>query len=162
MIVHHEIEIFKAHFPVVTVGIFDGVHRGHLYILDRLKKIANSSGGETVIVTLWPHPRMVLAQEDVNVRMLTTQSEKIRILEDYGIQHLVILPFTHEVSRLSGCEFIEKVLIGALGMGKLVMGYNHRFGRDREGDFPALKTCADKFGFQLLRDKKTATGGKCN
>lgn len=166
MIIHHNIELFKAQFPVVTVGIFDGVHRGHLYILDRLKKIAGLKGGETVVVTLWPHPRTVLGKEDLNFRLLTTQAEKICLLEESGIHHLVVLPFTHEFSRLSGCEFIEKFLIDGMGMGKLVVGYNHRFGRDRQGDFETLTNCAHQLGFEiekldafLLEDTEISSSG---
>ena len=149
MIIHHDIELFKAQFPVVTVGIFDGMHIGHLYILDRLKKIAGYKGGETVVVILWPHPRTVLGKEDLNFRLLTTQAEKISLFEAYGINHLVVLPFTHEFSKLSGCEFIEKFLIGGIGMGTLVVGFNHRFGRDGEGDFSAMKNCAPRLGFEI-------------
>ena len=149
MIVHHDIRQFSARFPVVTVGIFDGVHLGHKYILEQLLKVAESSEGESVVVTLWPHPRMLLNQEENCFRLLTTQSEKIQMLDQSGIQHLIILPFTHEFSRLSSCDFIEEILIGAIGVGKLVVGYNHRFGRDREGNYGELKKCADKFKFGI-------------
>ena len=149
MIVYHDIRQFSARFPVVTVGIFDGVHLGHKYILEQLIKVAESSEGESVVVTLWPHPRMLLNQEENGFRLLTTQSEKIQMLEQSGIQHLIILPFTHEFSRLSSCDFIEKILIGAIGVGKLVVGYNHRFGKDREGNYGELKKCADKFEFGI-------------
>ena len=149
MVIHHDIISFKAQFPVVTVGIFDGVHRGHLYILEQLKRIANLKGGETVVVTLWPHPRTVLGQENLNFRLLTTQAEKISLFEASGINHLLVLPFTHAFSRLSGCEFIEKFLVEGMGLEKLLVGYNHRFGRDRESDFSELKNCAQKFGFEI-------------
>jgi riboflavin kinase / FMN adenylyltransferase len=149
MIIHTDIYKFKANKPVVTVGIFDGVHLGHKYILKKLNVIATDCGGESVIITLWPHPRKVLNQEAKNFGMLTSQKEKIRILEESGIQHLIILPFTREFSRLSGCEFIERILIKGIGIAKLVVGFNHRFGKDREGDFSALKQCADQFGFEI-------------
>ena len=151
MIVHHDISQFKVKYPVVTIGIFDGVHLGHRYILEELKKVADSSDGESVIITLWPHPRLLLNREHKNFNLLTTQPEKIQILEASGIDHLVILPFSHELSRMSSCDFIEKILVGAIGIGKLIVGYNHRFGRDREGNFRELKKCAEKFEFSIVR-----------
>jgi riboflavin kinase/FMN adenylyltransferase len=149
MIVHHDISQFNVKYPVVTIGIFDGVHLGHKYILEQLKKEAGSSRGESVIITLWPHPRLVLNKEQKNFYLLTTQSEKTRILESSGIDHLVILPFSAELSRMSSCDFIEKILVGEIGIGKLVVGYNHRFGRDREGSYRQLKECAEKFKFGI-------------
>ena len=164
MIVHQGIANFKAGNPVVTVGIFDGVHLGHRHILEHLRHEADSSKGESVVVTLWPHPRMVLKQEDNDFRMLNTLDEKIKLLDETGIQHLVILPFTPEFSRLSSCDFIEQVLVRGVGIKQLVVGYNHRFGRDREGDYGKLKTCAEKFGFGIsqlkayqLKDRKISS-----
>ena len=159
MIVHTEISRFKAKFPVVTVGIFDGVHLGHRYILQQLQKIADHHAGETVIVTLWPHPRTVLDQENIDFGMLTTREEKIRILESAGIKHLVIIPFTLEFSKMTSCEFIEKILIGNIGLGRLVVGYNHRFGRDRQGDYSELKKCAERFGFDIDKLEAYQLGG---
>jgi riboflavin kinase/FMN adenylyltransferase len=149
MIVHHDISQFNVKYPVVTIGTFDGIHLGHKYIIDRLNKEAGASGGESVIITLWPHPRLVLNKERKNFFLLTTQSEKIQILESSGVDHLVVLPFSPELSRMSSCGFIEKILVGAIGIGKLVVGYNHRFGRDREGSYRQLKKCAEKFKFDI-------------
>ena len=149
MIVHHDIHQFSARLPAVTVGIFDGVHLGHKYILEQLKIEADASDGESVVVTLWPHPRRILNNETKIFHLLTSQAEKIQMLEESGIQHLVILPFTLEFSRLSSCDFIEKILVGAIGISTLVVGYNHRFGRDREGDYEELKKCAAKFEFGI-------------
>ena len=149
MIVHHDISQFNVKYPVVTIGIFDGVHLGHKYILEQLKKATDSSGGESVIITLWPHPRWILNKEEKNFCLLTTLSEKIQILEGSGIDHLVILPFSLELSRMSSGDFIDKILVGGIGIGKLIVGYNHRFGRDREGSYRELKKYAEKFKFSI-------------
>ncbi len=149
MILHSDIEGFSANNPVVTVGIFDGVHRGHRFILEKLRAAARRLRGESTLVTLWPHPRTILNQVDDGFRLLNTMDEKIAILEDEGLQHLVVLPFTREFSRLSSCDFIRDYLVGKIGIRHLVVGYNHRFGRDREGDFNKLKDCAGEYGFGI-------------
>ncbi len=161
MIVHRDIDNFRVRSPVVTVGIFDGVHLGHKHILDRLSEVSASSRGETVIVTFWPHPRLVLNTEDTDFRLLTTLDEKIRMLEETGIQHLVIIPFTKGFSRMSSCDFIENILVEKIGIGELVVGYNHRFGKDREGDFDKLKEYAGQYGFGIeKRDALHLAGRK--
>jgi riboflavin kinase/FMN adenylyltransferase len=160
MIQHVDINDFSAHKPVVTVGIFDGVHRGHRFILEKLRDTAAGLNGDTVLVTLWPHPRTVLNQVDDSFRLLNTMEEKKQMLEKEGLDHLVIIPFTRDLSRLSSCEFIREYLVEKIGIHHLVAGYNHRFGRDREGDFEKLRECAGEFGFgienipPMVTDKK--------
>ena len=92
--------------PVVTIGIFDGVHKGHRFILDHLRKCAEEHEGETVVVTLWPHPRIVLQKDLYDFKLLHTRQEKIRELERYGIDHLVMVPFTKEIASLTACGFV--------------------------------------------------------
>jgi len=147
--IHHNIENFRSKNPVVTVGIFDGVHRGHKYIINKLIEISRIKDGESVILTLWPHPRHVLNHDPSITRLITTLDEKIEILSGFEVQHLVILNFTQEFSRMSSCEFIEKIMVEKIGIKHLVVGYNHRFGSDREGDIQRLKKYAGRYHFTV-------------
>jgi riboflavin kinase/FMN adenylyltransferase len=133
--------------PVVTVGIFDGVHKGHKYIIRKLNEISEKMNGNPVIVTLWPHPRHILNHDSSETRLITTFEEKIKILSELGVKNLIVKDFTIDFSRMSACEFIEKILVGEIGIHHLVVGYNHRFGSDHEGDIRKIQACAEKFGF---------------
>ncbi|MGB3779648.1 MAG: bifunctional riboflavin kinase/FAD synthetase [Tunicatimonas sp.] len=134
---------------VVTSGTFDGVHVGHQKILRRLKELARETGGETVVVTYWPHPRIVLYPDDPAVQLLTTFDEKLALLEALGIDHLVQIPFTKEFSRLSSDAFVRQVLVDKIATRQLVIGYDHHFGRNREGGFEYLKEHAAEYGFTV-------------
>ncbi|GAB3656282.1 bifunctional riboflavin kinase/FAD synthetase [Echinicola sediminis] len=134
---------------VVTSGTFDGVHLGHKKILARIRDIAQQMQGETVLITFWPHPRLVLHPEEHNLRLLSTFEEKAKLLENEGIDHLITIPFTKEFSQLTGEEFIQKILIDKIHTKKLVIGYDHRFGKNREGSFDHLKANIDRYGFEL-------------
>ncbi len=149
MMIHHDISSFSVPRPVLTVGIFDGVHLGHRYILDKLKERATRLDGESVVLTLWPHPRMVLKPELRHFKLLNTLEEKKNLLEKAGLDHLIIMPFTTELSRLSSCDFIRDILVDRCRISHLLVGYNHRFGRDGEGDFEKLKDCARQFAFGI-------------
>ncbi|MDA0315850.1 MAG: bifunctional riboflavin kinase/FAD synthetase [Bacteroidetes bacterium] len=135
--------------PVVTSGTFDGVHVGHQKILNRLQELAQSKGGETVLLTYWPHPRLVLQPKNNSLRILSTFSEKISLLNAMGIDHLIILPFTKEFSQMSSEEFIEKILVDKIQTKTLVIGYDHRFGKNREGSFEYLQAHSHLFGFKI-------------
>jgi riboflavin kinase/FMN adenylyltransferase len=111
MTIHNDISSFSIPRPVLTVGIFDGVHLGHRYILEKLKERARQLDGESVVLTLWPHPRMVLNQTSLDFKLLNTMEEKKRLLEQVGLDHLIIMPFTNELSRLSSCDFIREMLV---------------------------------------------------
>jgi riboflavin kinase/FMN adenylyltransferase len=139
----------KIKYPVVTSGTFDGVHLGHQKILKRLREIADANGGETVLITFWPHPRMVLYPNEHNLKLLSTFEEKTKLLKNAGIDHLLTIPFTMEFSSLSSLEFIEQILINTIKTRKLVIGYDHRFGKNREGSFEYLKNNIQHFGFEL-------------
>jgi riboflavin kinase/FMN adenylyltransferase len=139
----------RPKLAVVTSGTFDGVHIGHQKILSRLREIAREKGGETVVVTFWPHPRLVLYPEDDTLKLLSTFDEKIRLFRQQGIDHVVRIPFTKEFSQLSSDAFIRKVLVDKIATQYLVIGYDHRFGKNREGSFEYLKTHADDYGFQV-------------
>ena len=134
---------------VVTSGTFDGVHLGHQKILKRIRDIADQCNGETVLITFWPHPRLVLFPHEHNLRLLSTFEEKAKLLREYGIDYLVTLPFTKEFSEMSSEDFIQKILIEKIQTKKLVIGYDHRFGKNREGSFEYLKENIKKYHFEL-------------
>lgn len=149
MIIHTDISEFNIKNPVLTIGVFDGVHQGHQRVLDRLKEIAKEKNGESVVLTLWPHPRIVLNKDVDSLRLLSNIDEKKYLLSKTGIDHLIILPFTKEFSELSACDFIEKYLVNKIHVKHLVVGYNHQFGKDRKAGYEFLSECAEKFGFTI-------------
>ena len=142
-------DIYSANIknPFVTVGIFDGVHLGHQSIFKQLKKLAQSNDGQSVVVTFWPHPKMVIESTDEELLMITSIEEKIQLIEEQGIEHLIILPFTKEFSQLSSDAFIEHYLFKILHIKGLVVGFDHKFGKDREGNFNVLQNYAQKYNF---------------
>lgn len=149
MKIYHNIEEFqKIENAVVTTGTFDGVHIGHVKIIDRLKEVAKKINGETVLLTFFPHPRTVLFSDN-DLKLISTKHEKIALLEQAGIDHLIIHPFSREFSRLSSVEFVRDILVNKIGTSKLVIGYNHHFGRNREGSFEHLKEYGPVYGFQV-------------
>jgi riboflavin kinase/FMN adenylyltransferase len=135
--------------PVVTIGMFDGVHRGHQFILNHLKAQAEAHGGESVVLTLWPHPRIVLNQELQSFKLLHTLQEKIREMERHGIDHLVVVPFDREIASLTACDFVQMYLVDRLGLEVLLVGYDNQFGKDRKGDPEGLKKCAEKNRYRI-------------
>ena len=149
MKVYHNIsEFIPGKSPVVTTGTFDGVHLGHQQIIKRLKESAEKCHGETVLLTFFPHPRMVL-DPDYKPLLLNTPDEKAALLEKAGIDHLIVHPFNREFSMMSSKEFIEKVLVEALHTKKLVIGHDHHFGKNREGSFGHLKEFGPVYGFDV-------------
>jgi riboflavin kinase/FMN adenylyltransferase len=134
MKVYYGIQEFqKLENAVVTSGTFDGVHLGHQKILKRLAEVAQQTGGESVVITFYPHPRTVVSADNQEVKLLSTLDEKIELLTQNGVQHLLVIPFTREFSELTSEEFIQKVIINTIGTKTLVIGYDHRFGKNREG-----------------------------
>jgi riboflavin kinase/FMN adenylyltransferase len=151
MKIYTDLKDFSALNPVVTIGTFDGVHLGHRKVIRRLQELAHKVNGETVIFTFYPHPRLVLSEENNGLRLINTLEEKKVLLEAAGIDHLVIYPFTKEFSKLSYVEFVEQILVKQLGMKYLVVGYDHRFGHNREGKYEDLKIFADQLNFKIER-----------
>ncbi len=149
MKIHRDLTNFHAHNPVLTIGTFDGVHLGHQKIIARLNELAAQTNGESVIFTFDPHPRKVIAPEETSLRVLTTLDEKIELFEQSGIDHLIIYPFTPEFAQLSYGEFVEQILVGQIHTHYLVLGYDHKFGKNRQGGFEFLKNCADRLGFHI-------------
>ncbi len=134
---------------VVTIGTFDGVHAGHQLIIQRLRKIASETKGETVVLTFFPHPRMVLQPEDNDLKLITTMKEREELLRNFGIDHLIIQPFSKDFSRISATQFVRDVLIQKIGTKTLVIGYDHHFGRNREGSYKDLEEMAPIYKFRL-------------
>ncbi|MBU8892570.1 MAG: bifunctional riboflavin kinase/FAD synthetase [Bacteroidales bacterium] len=149
MIIHTDLNNFNIQNPVLTIGVFDGVHQGHRKVLQRLKQIAKEKNGESVVLTLWPHPRIVLDKDADSLRLLNNIEEKKQLFSGTGIDHLIILPFTKDFSQLSAFEFIEEYLVKKINLNHLVVGYNHQFGKDRKSGFEFLSECAQKFGFSI-------------
>jgi riboflavin kinase/FMN adenylyltransferase len=150
MNIYHSLDSFeRLEYGVVTSGTFDGVHLGHKKILSRLREISEQSGGETVVLTFWPHPRTVVSEDSQSLQLLSTIDEKIELFAQLGIQHLLIVPFTRAFSELSSHEFIEQILVEKIGTKKLVIGYDHRFGRNREGSFDFLRENCASYGFEV-------------
>jgi len=137
--------------PVVTIGTFDGVHLGHQYILSKLKERAEKTGGKSVVVTLWPHPRIVLEKDVWNFRLLHSQEEKVLKLSEMGIDYLLVIPFTKDVAALSACEFVSEYLVKTFRMKELLIGYDNRFGKDRQGDPEGLAYCSRVNGFEITK-----------
>lgn len=135
--------------PVVTIGTFDGVHTGHFTILKNIVDKAKLSGGESVLLTFSPHPRMVLYPEDQELRLLNTDEEKANLVANAGVDHLVVYPFSQAFSRKSAFEYVRDLLVRGLAAKIVVVGYDHRFGRHREGDLVLLKEFGEMFNFEV-------------
>jgi riboflavin kinase/FMN adenylyltransferase len=149
VVIHTDLNNFNVKNPILTIGVFDGVHLGHQRVLDRLKDIAKDKDGESVVLTLWPHPRIVLDKDIESLRLLNNIEEKKHLLSRTEIDHLIVIPFTKEFSDLSACEFIKEYLFKKIGVKHLVVGYNHQFGKDRKAGFEFLSECANQFGFSI-------------
>ena len=150
--VYHSIAEFKQKeilLPVMTTGTFDGVHLGHRVILDRLNEEAKHIGGESVLLTFFPHPRMVLFPEDHGLQLLNTLDEKLALLKEAGVQHVIVQPFTKAFAKMSALEYVKEVLVNAINVKKMVIGYDHHFGKNREGDFELLQEYSETYGFEV-------------
>ncbi|HNW57471.1 MAG TPA: bifunctional riboflavin kinase/FAD synthetase [Bacteroidales bacterium] len=160
MIIHKGYENLNLVAPVVTLGIFDGVHLGHRALLDRLVSYARETKGESVVITYTPHPRLVLEQNKGDFSFLTTLDEKKALLEKAEVDHLIIIEFTKEFSRITASDFIRDILVGKIGTKYLLIGYDHHLGRRGEGDFNTIKHCAELNGFRVEQIKGVCSGGE--
>ena len=151
MNIYRDYSDLKASRPVVTLGMFDGVHLGHRHLLNRVREVAAERGGESVAITFEPHPRVVLSDQTSSLRFLTSLEEKISLLSETGIDHLLVLPFTTEFSQISACDFIGEVLVKGIGVNHLVVGFDHQFGYRAGGDSITVSECAGKYGFTMER-----------
>lgn len=134
---------------VITIGSFDGVHTGHQKILNRMKEVAAAIGGETVIITFFPHPRKVIASIPGEVKILTTIREKKALLSEAGIDHLVVIPFNHNFAQSSAEDFVEQFLVKQFHPHTVIIGYDHRFGKNRTGDYHLLESMGNSLGFEV-------------
>ena len=151
MKIYHNIEEFvPLKNAVVTIGTFDGVHVGHRKIIARVKELAANTGGETVLLTFFPHPRMILHPEDESIKLINTIPEKAELLEELGVEHLIITPFSRDFSNQSAEEYIRNVLVNRIGTKTIVIGYDHRFGKDRQGGLEDLLRLGPVYGFNVV------------
>ncbi|WP_437919775.1 bifunctional riboflavin kinase/FAD synthetase [Sphingobacterium sp. LRF_L2] len=134
---------------VVTIGTFDGVHIGHQKILSKLRECAQEIKGETVLLTFFPHPRLIINPDDENLRLINDIEEKTHRLALAGIDHLIITPFTRDFSNQTAEEYISNVLVGRLGTKQIVIGYDHHFGKDRQGSIKDLKHFAGIYDYEV-------------
>ncbi|MCF8223276.1 MAG: riboflavin biosynthesis protein RibF [Bacteroidales bacterium] len=141
----------KGNKPVVTVGMFDGVHRGHRVLIDHLREKANSIGGESVVITLEPHPGLVLSENQSSIRFLTSLEEKEKLLGRAGIDKLYVIPFSRSFSRLPACDFVKYYLVERLRIEHLILGFDHHFGYRGYGNKDTITECANKYGFGVDR-----------
>ncbi|TAJ14639.1 bifunctional riboflavin kinase/FAD synthetase [Marinilabiliaceae bacterium JC017] len=149
--VHAGLNDFSAQKAIVTIGMFDGIHAGHKALLKHVMEEATKAGGESVVLSFWPHPRVVLNKDAEKLRFLTSLEEKTRLIAETGIDHLILLPFTKELSQKTAEEFIEEILVKQIKVHHLVVGYNHRFGKGRQHNFEHYQAFARKFNFEISR-----------
>ena len=149
MIIHEGYENLNLIAPVVTLGIFDGVHRGHMALLECLVSRAQEVKGESAVITFSPHPRLVLEQNNINLSFLTTMDEKKVLLENANINHLIVIEFNNQFSKIPACDFIKDILVEKIRTKHLIIGFNHHFGRRGEGDFNTIKQCSEELEFRV-------------
>ncbi|MBA3647796.1 MAG: bifunctional riboflavin kinase/FAD synthetase [Chitinophagales bacterium] len=134
---------------VITVGTFDGVHRGHQQLIRRINSLAHEMEGESVMITFDPHPRTVVFPQDHSLKILSTLEEKIFLLNQFNIDHLVVMPFTKEFSRLSATQYVRKFLVEKFHPAIVVIGYNHQFGHHRDGNIELLRKLSKENNFRV-------------
>ena len=150
MRVHYSIEDFPSEInTIVTIGTFDGVHKGHKVIINRINDLAKQQGLESLLLTFDPHPRHVIYPDDQELRLIHTLDEKIDALKNTGLHNLVIHKFTKDFSRIKSINFIRDILVGKLNMKHMIVGFNHHFGKNREGTFDSLLELSDLYDFKI-------------
>ncbi len=152
MKVYKSIEKFSSSLrSIVTIGTFDGIHIGHRYILKNLMEISKKNNEESIVITFNPHPRYVLQKENQELKLINTTKEKEQLLEEIGIAHFIIHPFTKQFSRTKSENFIRDFLVNKLNVSHLILGHDHHFGRNREGSFDDLKRLSDLYDFRITQ-----------
>ncbi|MGV3461473.1 MAG: bifunctional riboflavin kinase/FAD synthetase [Flavobacterium sp.] len=151
MKIFNSIQDFSSNSPtVLTLGTFDGVHKGHKSIIGRLTAIAQTAGATSTVLTFFPHPRMVL-QQDGDIKLLNTINEKAFLLEQCGVDNLIIHPFDHAFSRLTAEEFVKDILVDKLKISHIIIGHDHRFGRNRTATITDLEKFGTQYGFEVIQ-----------
>ena len=159
MRIYHSIEDFPSDVnTIVTIGTFDGVHKGHQIIINRVNEIAKKQALESVVLTFDPHPRHVIYPDDQELRLIHTLEEKIEALSKTGVQNLVLHKFTKEFSRTESVNFIRDFLVTKLNMKYMVVGFDHHFGKNRQGTFDNLIELSDAYGFKIEKIKPQNIG----
>ena len=159
MRIYHSIEDFPSDVnTIVTIGTFDGVHKGHQIIINRINEIAKKQALESVVLTFDPHPRHVIYPDDQELRLIHTLEEKIEALSKTGVQNLVLHKFTKEFSRTESVNFIRDFLVTKLNMKYMVVGFDHHFGKNRQGTFDNLIELSDVYGFKIEKIKPQNIG----
>jgi riboflavin kinase/FMN adenylyltransferase len=149
--IYTDIEQFKSiKNPVLTIGTFDGVHVGHQKIIEKMKEIAKQTNGETVIFTFFPHPRMVVNPTNHGIQLIQSQEEKFEKLAKLGVDHVIVFPFTKAFSEITAAEFVSDVLISKLNIHTIIVGYDHQFGKNREGNLTYLENKGKEYGFKVI------------
>lgn len=139
---------------VITIGSYDGVHAGHQEIIKQVNTLAKKVGGESVLITFHPHPRLVVAPDDKSLKLITSVNEKIEVLRQFGIDNIVIVPFTKEFAAQSPTEYVKDFLVKYFQPNRIVIGYDHRFGQKRAGDIEFLKSLAEANNYQVVEIEK--------
>jgi riboflavin kinase / FMN adenylyltransferase len=151
MQVHHNIQnlpVFNK--AVITIGTFDGVHTGHQQIITTLKDTAAKVGGQSIIITFHPHPRKVIANTDNGIKLINTLAERVELIAKTGIDHLVVVPFTDDFAHQTAEAYIGDFLVKKFAPHTIIIGYDHRFGRERQGDYKLMEDKAPVYNYQLL------------
>lgn len=148
MRVYRCIEDFSATNPILTIGMFDGVHAGHRAILRELEQAKKSLNGESVLLTFWPHPRIFFGKTE-GFKMLTTMEEKLELLEQIGLDVCLVLPFSSEFARLSPENYISQIIHRGIGAKKVVIGYDHKYGHNGSGSFELMQNYGKRMGFEV-------------
>lgn len=146
---YHLNEPVSINQPVLTIGTFDGVHHGHRKIINRINELAQHIGGESTILTFHPHPRTIIHPEDTTLKLLNTLEEKIMLLEKYGVQNLIIMPFSREFSEMSAESYVRDFLWKNIHPKIIVIGYDHRFGKDRQGGIATFRQLSTALDFEV-------------
>ena len=144
--------------PVITMGSYDGVHAGHKEIIRQINTIAKEIGGESVIITFSPHPREILF--GTPQKLINTLDEKINLLEQQGVDVLIIIPFTLEFGDIEPYDFVKEYLFDKIGVSKLVIGFNHHFGKKNKGDIHLLRSLQDEFNFEVIQIPQHSVGSQ--
>jgi len=154
MIINEGYEDLDLIHPVVTIGVFDGVHIGHRHLLDQLVLRAVKTGGESVVITFNPHPRLVLEKNAEGVSFLSTLEEKKKLLAETHIDHLIIIDFSKDLSNMEASDFIREILVGKIGVKHLIVGYDNHFGKNKAGDLNKILECAKMYNFSVEQSEK--------
>lgn len=153
-------DVTRNENTVLTVGTFDGVHAGHKVLINRVISLANEKSARSVVVTFDPHPREIIDPGDAGIKLLSSLKERSELLADLGVDEMVVIPFDRDFSLLTSEEFVKEIIWKKIGVSQFVIGYDHQFGRDREGTIETVKRLGNELGFESLVVSKQEVGNK--